>query len=50
MKTAEHRALVEALLFLKEEPVRPEKLAAALEITPEEVRSLVCLLYTSRCV
>ncbi len=41
MKTAEHRALVEALLFLKEEPVRPEKLAAALEITPEEVRSLV---------
>lgn len=41
MKTEEHKAFIEAFLFLKEEPVRLEKMAAALEITPEEARSLV---------
>jgi segregation and condensation protein B len=37
----QYKAALEAILFLKEEPVRADKLAAVLEISPEEVRTLL---------
>ncbi len=41
MEHEQYKAVIEAILFLKEEPVRAEKLAAILEIPPEEVRGLI---------
>ncbi len=41
MEAEKQKALIEALLFLKEEPVRAEKMAEALGITAEEARALV---------
>ncbi len=41
MEHEQYKAALEAILFLKEEPVRADKLAAVLEISPEEVRTLL---------
>ncbi|NLA26284.1 MAG: SMC-Scp complex subunit ScpB [Firmicutes bacterium] len=41
MEHEQYKAVIEALLFLKEEPVKAERLAAALEISTEEVRALL---------
>lgn len=41
MEREQHKALIEAILFLKEEPVRAAQLAAVLEIPIGEVRSLL---------
>ncbi len=41
MEPDQYKALIEAILFVKEEPVRADRLAAALDISPEEVRGLI---------
>ncbi len=41
MERAQCKAQIEAILFLKEEPVKAEQLAKFLESSPDEVRTLV---------
>lgn len=41
MAHEQQKAIIEAILFLREEPVKADKLAAVLEITSEEVRGLL---------
>lgn len=41
MERSKHKAIIEALLFVKEDPIKAERIAAVLDIPAEEVKSLI---------
>jgi segregation and condensation protein B len=41
MERERQRAAIEAFLFLKEDPIKAEKIAAVLSLSPEEVKTLI---------